>query len=140
MVFYPTFFTDIGLEVIAPHDRKTKTGKKGISPIHYEAAPTNATGTFCLLYFPFDLLSSHKQHGKIAEDLKVLRVLIPTVLTKYGFGAKTTAGYGVIKKQVGFIISPHMDRKMIDKQFGEEDFPFDKKMEEIIDSYGENDV
>ncbi|OQX19631.1 MAG: hypothetical protein BWK75_05465 [Candidatus Altiarchaeales archaeon A3] len=61
LIFYPTFFDQIDLDVIAPHDRKTKAGKKGISPIYYEISPKGSKGTFALLYFPFDLIGDEKE-------------------------------------------------------------------------------
>jgi CRISPR-associated protein Cmr2 len=99
LVFYPTFLDKIGLDIIAPHDRERRTVKV---PIQFEVAPENAEGTFSVLYFPFDLLGREGKDVKeeVAQDLEILRDAIPAMLTKYGFGAKTTAGYGVaeIKK------------------------------------------
>jgi len=50
-----------------------------------------------LLYFPFDLLGRAEEDAKeeVKQDLEVLKEAIPAMLTKYGFGAKTTAGYGI---------------------------------------------
>lgn len=102
LTFYPTFLNNIDLDVIAPHDKKTKAGKKRISPIYYEVAPKGTPGIFALLYFPFDLLGKDKKEIKeeVTQDFEILNDAIPAMLTKYGFGAKTTAGYGVaeIKK------------------------------------------
>lgn len=102
LAFYPTFLNNIDLDVIAPHDRITKSGKRGISPIFLEVAPENAKGTFSLLYFPFDLIESlyskdEKERAieEMKEDWQILIEAIQAMLTKYGFGAKTTAGYGI---------------------------------------------
>jgi CRISPR-associated protein Cmr2 len=94
LVFYPTFLDKIGLDIIAPHDRETRTVKV---PIQFEVVPENAEGTFSLLYFPFDLVGEEGVNVKeeIKEDWEILKEAIPAMLTKYGFGAKTTAGYGV---------------------------------------------
>jgi len=96
LTFYPTFLNNIDLDVIAPHDRKTKAGKTGISPIYYEVAPKGTPGIFALLYHPFDLIGhEEKLKEEVLQDLEILIETIPAMLTKYGFGAKTTVGYGV---------------------------------------------
>ena len=102
LIFYPTFLDLIGLDIIAPHDRETRTVKV---PIQFEVAPENAKGTFSLLYFPFDLISEEGERVKkeVKEDLEVLKEAIPTMLTKYGFGAKTTSGYGVVEIESGVL-------------------------------------
>ena len=51
LMFYPTFFKKLGLEVINPHDRETGAGTL---PIYLETVPKGAKGTFSLLYVPFD--------------------------------------------------------------------------------------
>lgn len=94
LVFYPTFFDQIGLDVITPHDRKTKTPVKG--PIYFETVPPETTGTFYLLYFPFDLIDNkEKINVERNENLNFLIDSIIDMFTKYGFGAKTTSGYGI---------------------------------------------
>jgi CRISPR-associated protein Cmr2 len=89
LYFYPTFFDKIGLEVINPHDRKTGTGKTG--PILLECVPANATGEFVLLYVPFGSVKS----DEVAADLKLVVEGIQAMLTVYGFGAKTSSGFGI---------------------------------------------
>jgi len=139
LTFYPTFLDNIDIDVIAPHDRATKAGKRRISPIFLEIAPENAKGTFSLLYFPFDLLGRAEEEVKeeIEQDLEVLKESIPAMLTKYGFGAKTTAGYGVVKKDIEFQILPGMNEKAKDGHFGEEESVFAREMDELIEKYGE---
>ncbi len=93
--FYPTFFDRIGLEVINPHDRKTGAGKQ---PIYFECVPAGTEGVFTLLYVPLDQVgrSSRKEMGKEAKtDLEAVAHGIRAMLTEYGFGAKTSSGYGV---------------------------------------------
>jgi CRISPR/Cas system CMR subunit Cmr6 (Cas7 group RAMP superfamily) len=99
LVFYPTFLDKIGLDIIAPHDRKTKTVKV---PIQFEIAPETAKGTFALLYVPFELfrIDENKAKEEMKEDLRILKEAITSMLTIYGFGAKTTAGYGVIEEKL----------------------------------------
>ncbi len=91
--FYPTFFDEIGLDVIAPHDRKTRTVTK---PILFETVPAMTKGEFYLLYFPFDVINDKKRmKEETLEDFKILTESIPAMFEKYGFGAKTSSGYGV---------------------------------------------
>ncbi|OQY98069.1 MAG: hypothetical protein B6D35_13205, partial [Candidatus Brocadia sp. UTAMX2] len=68
--FYPAFFDQISLEVINPHDRKTKAGTL---PIYIESVPEGATGTFSLLYVPFDLMGKPLEQIKeqVSEDIKL---------------------------------------------------------------------
>jgi len=86
--FFPTFFDSIGLEVINPHDRKTGAGKL---PIYFECVPAKTTGTFSLLYVPINVPA---KGSDVADDLKLLAEGIVAMLTLYGFGAKTSSGYG----------------------------------------------
>ena len=133
LVFYPAFLNLIGLEIIAPHDRRTRTVKV---PIQFEVAPENAKGTFSLLYFPFDLIDEEEERVKkeVKEDLEVLKDAIPAMLTKYGFGAKTTAGYGVVENKVDFQILPGMKEKEMDERFGREGSKFEKEMQGLIEA------
>jgi CRISPR-associated protein Cmr2 len=96
LVFYPTFFRQVALDVITPHNRETKTPTKSMGPIYFETVPPETTGTFYLLYFPFDLIDKEEKiNAKQKEDLNFLIDSIIDMFTKYGFGAKTTSGYGV---------------------------------------------
>lgn len=94
LYFYPTFFDKIGLEVINPHDRKKGTGK---NPILIESVPggekgKGAIGEFILLYVPL----GEVQESEVAEDLKLTAEGVEAMLTIYGFGAKTSSGFGVV--------------------------------------------
>lgn len=94
LVFYPSFFDQISLDVVTPHDRKTKTPAKG--PIYFETVPSDTIGTFYLLYFPFDLIhEKEKINVERTENLEFLIDSIIDMFLKYGFGAKTTSGYGI---------------------------------------------
>ncbi|MFQ3617115.1 MAG: RAMP superfamily CRISPR-associated protein [Cyanobacteriota bacterium] len=91
LYFYPTFFDKIGLEVINPHDRKKGTGK---NPILIECVPggkNGATGEFVILYVPFGKV----EESEVAADLKLVVEGVQAMLTVYGFGAKTSSGFGV---------------------------------------------
>ncbi len=93
--FYPTFFDYIGLEVINPHPRDTGAGKQ---PIYFECVPVGTPGVFTLLYVPLDRVGKVSQDEIEAEaqkDLKAVARGVCAMLTRYGFGAKTSSGYGV---------------------------------------------
>jgi len=94
LVFFPTFFTQTSLEIINPHDRKTKTGK---NPILFECVPIGATGRFTLLYVPFDLIGADPAviRPQVGADLETVAQAVHDLFTVYGFGAKTSSGYGV---------------------------------------------
>jgi CRISPR-associated protein Cmr2 len=90
---YPTFFSKIGLDVINPHDRKTRTGK---NPITLEVVPKDTKGDLYLLYVPFDKIGENENETKneIEEDLLMICNAIKALLTEYGISAKRTSGYG----------------------------------------------
>ena len=97
LIFYPTFLNQIGLDVIAPHSRETRTPVRG--PILFETSPERTEGTFSLLYFPFDLIGKDEERCKreVREDLEIIRESVKGLLSEYGFSAKRTSGYGVIE-------------------------------------------
>jgi CRISPR-associated protein Cmr2 len=98
-MFYPTFFTQTGLEIINPHDRKTKVGK---NPILFESVPQDEQGTFTLLYVPFDRVGQDPDwtRQELAEDLPVLVRGLQAMFCIYGFSAKRTSGFGLAEDGV----------------------------------------
>ncbi len=98
--FFPTFFEDISLEVINPHDRKTGIGVRG--PILLECVPQGARGEFILIYVPFGPIGQTDEaiRAEVAEDLQVLAKGIREMLTINGFGAKTSSGFGTAEDQL----------------------------------------
>ncbi|PDW02160.1 RAMP superfamily CRISPR-associated protein [Candidatus Viridilinea mediisalina] len=90
--FFPTFFDQLGLEVINPHSRQSGVGERG--PILLEAVPQGATGTLLLLYVPFGRLNRRA----VAQDLEMTAQGLQALLTTYGFGAKTSSGFGVVEE------------------------------------------
>ncbi|WP_322513674.1 RAMP superfamily CRISPR-associated protein [Chloroflexus sp.] len=94
LYFFPTFFDQIGLEVINPHDRNTGVGARG--PILMECVPSGTKGAFLVLYVPFGTFGQGEaeRRAEIAEDLQVLCMGVQSMLTTYGFGAKTSSGFG----------------------------------------------
>jgi CRISPR-associated protein Cmr2 len=89
LYFYPTFFDKIGLEVINPHDRAKGTSKRG--PIPIECVPIDATGKLVILYVPFGKVEKRE----VAKDLELTTRGVEAMLTIYGFGAKTSSGFGI---------------------------------------------
>jgi len=94
---FPTFFNQIGLEIINPHDRERRVGK---NPILFECVPTGATGTFRLLYVPYDFPGEMTPdeatlRQQIQTDLPLVAETLRDLLVVYGFGAKTSSGFGV---------------------------------------------
>jgi len=95
--FFPTFFNQIGQEVINPHDREGGAGKQ---PIYFECVPQDAEGVFTLLYVPLDPLDMTEKPDEqsppqtaIADMITVVDA-VASLFTVYGFGAKTNSGFG----------------------------------------------
>jgi len=93
---FPTFLNQIGLEMINPHDRERRVGK---NPILFECVPAGASGTFRLLYVPYDfpgkVTPDETELRKQARgDLPLVAEIVRDLLTVYGFGAKTSSGFG----------------------------------------------
>jgi CRISPR-associated protein Cmr2 len=99
LMFYPTFFDLIDVEVINPHSRRTRAGTH---PIYLECVPAGARGTFSLLYVPFDLIG--KEDAEIQkqarEDLQRVAEGLQGMFLTYGFSAKRSSGYGVAKNEI----------------------------------------
>ncbi len=95
--FYPTFFKEISLEAINPHDRKTKAGT---IPVYIESVPADADGTFSLLYVPFDLMgrsnASIEQEAK--SDIHFIAETLEKLMLEYGICAKKSSGFGIVNK------------------------------------------
>jgi CRISPR-associated protein Cmr2 len=96
LYFYPTFFEDKPKkDVITPLKRATRTpGRSGPIPIE---VMDNATGDFHLLYFPYPKGEDYDDK-QVDEDLKFLAESLKNMFYTYGFSAKKTSGFGVIKK------------------------------------------
>ena len=99
LCLYPTFFNQSGLETINPHDRENRVGK---NPILLECVPIGASGTFTLLYAPCDRIGKDERETRhqVAADLQLIAEGIRAMITIYGFGAKTSSGFGLAADQV----------------------------------------
>ncbi len=120
LVFYPTFFDKIGVEVINPHDRKTKAGT---NPIYIEVVPSNANGTFTLLYIPFGRTDCDK--NTIVNDMNVVVDGVNKMMLTYGFSAKKTNGYGLIQQN-------DLQGKLIFNELIEDEINEKEKIQEVL--------
>lgn len=95
-IFYPTYFNRLALEIINPHNRKTKAGTH---PIHFEVVPSNTEGYLQIIYVPFGsvFLSDEELNNQAVDDMEFIKGLICVALTDYGIGAKTKLGWGLAK-------------------------------------------
>jgi len=71
-------------------------------PILMECVPQGAIGELVLLYVPFGPLEQgeDKRRAKVAQDLEVLVKGVQVMLTIYGFGAKTSSGFGTAEDRL----------------------------------------
>ncbi len=90
LAFYPTWFFNLGFQVINPHSREKRAGT---GPIYYEVVPEETCGVLKLLYAP---LPNAADKGKVepADALVKLMKSIEKLLTTYGISAKRTTGWG----------------------------------------------
>ena len=91
-IFYPTYFEKLSLELINPHNRKTKAGT---NPIHYEVVPKDSKAELKIVYIPFDGINQENNNIKeeAKQDLEFLAKCIKKV-SQNGIGAKTKLGWG----------------------------------------------
>ena len=96
--FFPTCFDKDAAkkDVITPLSRITRTPVSGKSPITLEVVKEGAKSKFRLLYFPYprDKMFSKEQ---VKTDLKFLTEALELMFFTFGFSAKKTSGFGVIK-------------------------------------------
>ncbi len=97
LMFYPSFFDRIDMEVINPHKRQTRAGTY---PIYLECVPDGAQGTFSLLYVPFDLIGQADAVQQAQEDVQRVAEAVREMMLTYGFSAKRTSGYGMAKDEI----------------------------------------
>jgi len=99
--FYSTFFekNKVVLEVINPHNRAKGIGER---PILMESVPAQADGDLVIAYLPFGPIdqSEEKRRAEVAQDIIALCEGIQAMLTVYGFGAKTSSGFGIAEDKL----------------------------------------
>lgn len=108
LYFYPTFFTVKGLEIINPQDRESGAGSL---PILFESVPEGTRGVFTLLYVPFDLIGKDEQETRkqVAEDLQLVAIGLQAMFRTYGFGAKTSSGFGLAREDTRGTLALQVD-------------------------------
>jgi CRISPR-associated protein Cmr2 len=120
LYFFPTFFTQKSLEIINPQDRKLRAGK---NPITFESVPggvKGATGIFTLLYVPFDRIGEDEKEtrNQVTQELNLVAIGLQAMFRDYGFGAKTSSGFGVAKETISGTLILRMSGD--EKRSGEE--------------------
>ena len=87
------------MEVINPHDRRTKAGTM---PIYMESVPEGTKGTFSLLYVPFDLLGRAEEQvrAEVGADIEVVSGALRKMMLTYGFSAKKSCGFGLARSDI----------------------------------------
>jgi CRISPR/Cas system CMR subunit Cmr6 (Cas7 group RAMP superfamily) len=97
--FFPTFFEKKDLEMINPQDRASGVGRR---PIPLESVPEGAGGCFTLLCVPFDRAGEDWSdvRGEVADALSALARGLPALFRTYGFGGKTSSGFGGAKEEI----------------------------------------
>jgi CRISPR-associated protein Cmr2 len=104
LCFFPTFFTRKSLEILNPQDRERRSGT---DPIAFECVPEGSEATFTLLYVPFDYVpfdligeDDKKSRDQVHQDLGLVAQGIQAMFRIYGFGAKTSSGFGLAREVI----------------------------------------
>jgi CRISPR-associated protein Cmr2 len=135
LYFFPTFFTQKSLEIINPQDRKLRAGEK---PITFESVPggiKGTIGTFTLLYVPFDLIGGDERQTRkqVSEELKLVASGLQAMFCDYGFGAKTSSGFGLAKETISGSLVLRMSGN--EEQKGEEKITTAQPVESSLARY-----
>jgi len=99
--FFSSFFEKASMELINPHDRKSGTTASG--PILMEAVARRQKSTFTLLYYFTPDRPDQSDEEATAEVMKDLLTTckgITAMMTVFGFGAKTSSGFGVANSRM----------------------------------------
>ena len=75
------------------HDRKKKAGK---NPIPIESVPQGSVGKFALLFAPINTGKKVYSSHDLYRDLRLVVSALHDILQSYGFGAKTSSGFGAV--------------------------------------------
>ena len=134
LIFYPTWFSKVGFEVINPHKRVTRAGTQ---PIYYEVVPAGTKGTLRLLYAP---LPGEIENDKInpADFIDSLIDSIAALLETYGISAKRTAGWGAAEVKSCSLL--FMKGSWLEESVGSDDekeySPPEDKFKKLLDENG----
>ena len=97
LYFFPTLFEEKAKrDVITPLKRDTRTPTKR-GPIPLEVMKPESVGEFYLLYVPSPK-GFYFREEQIKENLGFISEALRLMFYTYGFSAKKTAGFGVIKE------------------------------------------
>jgi CRISPR/Cas system CMR subunit Cmr6 (Cas7 group RAMP superfamily) len=99
LYFYPSFFERMGLEVINPHSRKTKAGTV---PIQIETVPAGEKGIFTILFAPTGTIAQKCSKVMVVRQLGLVVNAIEAMFRVYGFGAKTSSGFGAVNEKIDY--------------------------------------
>lgn len=103
LTFFATFFKpdERGLELINPHDRQSN---KGTAPVPMECVRIGARGVLTVVYLPPPDTTAEAW----GQDLALLAEGVAAMLTVYGFGAKTSSGFGLAGRRFeGSVLAVH---------------------------------
>ena len=95
--FFPTFFETTKDDVITPVNRKTRKPSRG--PIEVEVIGAGTKGMFHILYTPYPRGRAFKR-GEIHADLQFLVEAMKLMFHRFGFSARRTSGFGVVKEDL----------------------------------------
>ena len=96
LYFYPSYFTEMSLEIINPHNREKGTGT---TPIYLECVPKESKANFSLLYIPvYPGLPKDAENAfdSALNDMEIILKSLEVLFTEQGIGAKTSAGNGLV--------------------------------------------
>lgn len=98
--FFTTFFVDEAeKDIITPLRRDTRTPTNR-GPIPLEVIKPEKDGYFYLLYFPYPKKGESEIDKEVKKDLIFLGEALKLMFYTYGFSAKKTSGFGVIKEKI----------------------------------------
>lgn len=105
LLFYPSFFSKLAVEVINKRERTTGAGT---FPIYFECVPEGDAAAFALSYVPFDLVAAfcgddaarRAARAEVARDLRTIAAALPELFLFTGIGAKTAEDYGTANDEI----------------------------------------
>ncbi len=101
LYFFPIIFReDAERDIITPIERTTRIPVPAKAPISLEIMEANSKGDFYLLYIHPSKKDSVKE--EVYEDLKFVTKLLKEMFYYYGFSAKKSSGFGIIKEELRY--------------------------------------
>lgn len=96
---FTSFFNQIAMEIVNPHDRVRRIGK---NPIRIECAPKGARSRLAVLYLALPRDNDSRGLGpaefrkQVADDLIAVSRSVCGAIRDYGVSAKKSSGYGAV--------------------------------------------